>query len=276
MSMRLYISADIEGVGGLAHFDSGSPSVFDYPEARQWMTDEVIASCEGARAAGCDEVVISDSHLNGRNILVDQLPHYARLIRSWPRPLGQMEGVQYDGIAGAVLLGYHVGASAEKGLCPHTINGILFNDIRIEGKSVSETDISARIAAQFNVPIILVTGDSDCTAYAKSLLREVETVSTKIALSHTAADTLVPKMCCEAIRDTTEKAIRNLDHFECLQTTWPKQAEFVLKFNRLAELLAMLPQFERVNGYTVSMLAESAVALSEAITFIVQMRSLNA
>jgi len=44
--MKLYISADIEGVGGIAHFDSGTAGNFDYGEARLWMTNEVVAACE--------------------------------------------------------------------------------------------------------------------------------------------------------------------------------------------------------------------------------------
>ena len=88
--MKLYISADIEGVGGIAHFDSGTAGQFDYAAACGWMTNEVVAACEGARAAGCDEVIVSDSHYNGRNIFPDRLPSYARLVRCWPRPLLMM------------------------------------------------------------------------------------------------------------------------------------------------------------------------------------------
>ena len=43
--MRVYISADIEGVGGIAHLASTGPKRIDWEtSARQWMTNEVLAA----------------------------------------------------------------------------------------------------------------------------------------------------------------------------------------------------------------------------------------
>ncbi|ODT89940.1 M55 family metallopeptidase [Phenylobacterium sp. SCN 70-31] len=273
--MKLYISADIEGVGGIAHFDSGTAGQFDYGEARLWMTNEVVAACEGAREAGCDEVIVSDSHYNGRNIFVDRLPSYARLVRCWPRPLLMMEGVQEEGVVGAVFLGYHVGAASAEGLCPHTVNGGVFSDMRLDGASISETHISALTAGELGVPVLLATGDDAYARHAVEVLGEVETVVTKTALSHTAADTLTPEVCCGLIREATAKAVKRRADFKPYDRPWPMNFDIAFKGNRMAELMAMLPQFDRVNGYTIRSRPKSAREMSEILTFLNQMVSLK-
>ncbi|MFA7262469.1 MAG: M55 family metallopeptidase [Caulobacter sp.] len=273
--MKLYISADIEGVGGIAHFDSGTAGNFDYGEARLWMTNEVVAACEGAHEAGCDEVIVSDSHYNGRNILVDRLPSFVRLVRCWPRPLLMMEGVQEDGVVGAVFLGYHVGAASAEGLCPHTVNGGVFSDMRINGQSVSETHISALAAGELGVPVLLATGDDAYVRHATSVLGDIETVQTKVAISHTAATTLPPEQCCELIRKATARAVARRAEIAPYLSPWPVDFDMAFKGNRIAELLAMLPQFERLNGYTVRARPTSARELSRILDFITQMVSLK-
>ena len=55
----------------------------DYPQFAQRMTAEAVAACEGALAAGATEIVVRDAHGSGRNILQEQLPREAKLIRGW-------------------------------------------------------------------------------------------------------------------------------------------------------------------------------------------------
>jgi D-amino peptidase len=273
--MKFYISADIEGVGGLGHFDSGTPGVFDYGEARIWMTNEVIAACEGARAAGCDEVIISDSHYDARNIIPDRLPNYTKLVRSNPRPLLMMEGVQSADVIGAALIGYHVGAASTEGLCPHTVSGGLFVDVMIDGKSVSETHISAYTAGEFGVPVLMASGDDAYVRHAREVLGELETVTTKTAISHTSAMTLPPSVCCDMIRDSTKRAIEGRASRRPTPRTWPATLDLALKRTRMAEWLAMTPMFERVNGYTVRAQPKSARELCGLLTFLTQMSALR-
>ncbi len=50
--MKIFISADIEGTTGIAHWDEADRSKSDYKEFRSQMTAEVKAACEGANQAG--------------------------------------------------------------------------------------------------------------------------------------------------------------------------------------------------------------------------------
>ena len=92
--MKIFLSADIEGTAGIAHWDEAERTHPDYAEFRALMTAEVVAACEGARAAGATEVVIKDAHDSGRNLILDRLPDYARIMRGWSgHPDGMMFGI---------------------------------------------------------------------------------------------------------------------------------------------------------------------------------------
>ena len=92
--MRFYVSADIEGIPGVVSREHLRPGGYEYEQARNWMTSAVVAAAEAARDSGATELVVSDSHGTGLNIHADQLPDYVRLVRSWPRPLGMMQGIE--------------------------------------------------------------------------------------------------------------------------------------------------------------------------------------
>ena len=44
--MKIYISADIEGVAGITNWNEAEKNHPDYPEFRERMTEEVVAACD--------------------------------------------------------------------------------------------------------------------------------------------------------------------------------------------------------------------------------------
>ena len=67
--MKIYISADIEGTAGIAHWDEADRAKSDYKEFRSQMTAEVKAACEGANQAGAKEILIKHRFSRCRNRL---------------------------------------------------------------------------------------------------------------------------------------------------------------------------------------------------------------
>ena len=51
---KIFLSADIEGTCGIAHWDETSKGHADYPHFANQMSREVAAACEGALAAGAE------------------------------------------------------------------------------------------------------------------------------------------------------------------------------------------------------------------------------
>ena len=98
-SMKIYISADLEGVVGAVTGEQLNPSGFEYERFREFMTAEVNACITAAVTAGATEIIVSDSHGNGQNLLIEKLPKDVLVVRSWPRPLAMMQGLDetFDG-----------------------------------------------------------------------------------------------------------------------------------------------------------------------------------
>src|SRR6185436_10359633 len=148
--LKIYISADMEGVVGAVTGDQLGPQGFEYNRFREFMTEEVKAAVEAAFEAGATDVVISDSHGNGENILIEKLPGNVTIVRSWPRPLMMMEGID-DTFDGAIFLGYHTSTTNMTGVRAHTISSARLADVRLNGTSMPEAGINAAIAGHFNV-----------------------------------------------------------------------------------------------------------------------------
>jgi D-amino peptidase len=128
--------------------DQLGPQGFEYNRFREFMTEEVKAAAEAAFEAGATEVVISDSHGNGENLLIDKLPKNVTIVRSWPRPLMMMQGIDetFDGV---IFIGYHASTNNVSGVRAHTISSARLADVRLNGTSMPEAGINAAIAGHF-------------------------------------------------------------------------------------------------------------------------------
>ena len=178
--LKVYISADMEGITGVASADQLGPTSFEYGRAREWMTAEVLAAIQGAREAGAGEFVVSDSHGNGQSLLIDKFPSDVpiHIVRSFPRPLGMMEGID-SSFAAVIFIGYHASTSSTTGVRAHTMSSALLTRISLNGTSMSEAGINAAIAAQFGVPVVMITGDDAIVDETKQRLGPIEGVAGK-------------------------------------------------------------------------------------------------
>ncbi|MDP9184840.1 MAG: M55 family metallopeptidase, partial [Actinomycetota bacterium] len=61
MAVRIFISVDMEGIGGITTIRQTTRGTDDYEWARRIMTEEANAAVAGAADAGALEIVVSDS-----------------------------------------------------------------------------------------------------------------------------------------------------------------------------------------------------------------------
>ena len=71
--MKVYISVDLEGIGGISHPHPTDPSDARYPMAVELMVGEANAAIEGALAAGATGILVNDSHWSMYNLLPEAL-----------------------------------------------------------------------------------------------------------------------------------------------------------------------------------------------------------
>ncbi len=206
--MKVYISADMEGVSGVVHSDQTDPSKPEYQHARNLMLREVNAAIEGAVAAGARDILVNDSHWTMRNLLIDELHPAATLLSGNVKVYSMMTGVD-GGFDAAFFTGYHARADSAGATLDHTYEGPnIVQNIWLNGTPVGEYGINAALAGYFGVPVVLVTGDQVVCEQAKELLGpDLETVAVKQAVGRVAAKNIHPSRVHEMIRAAAERAL---------------------------------------------------------------------
>ena len=206
--MKIFLSADIEGTAGIAHWDEADREKADYQEFRELMTGEVLAACEGARAAGASEVLIKDAHESGRNIIVDRLPAYAKIMRGWSgHPDSMMFGIGSD-FAAAIYTGYHAKAGSEANPLAHTTTTRV-SRVLLNGKVASEFTFNALCAARYKVPSAFLAGDAEICADARAFVPNIETVATLEGFGR-ASLSISPAQAREAIFNGVKTALEGV------------------------------------------------------------------
>lgn len=269
--LKIYISADMEGVVGAVTDAQLSPSGFEYERFRQFMTNEVNAAIDAARAAGANEFVISDSHGNGQNLLIDQLPDDVTIVRSWPREHGMMAGIDetFDGV---IFLGYHASTNNTRGVRAHTMSSANITSLRLNGMTMTEGSMNAAIAGHFGVPVIMVSGDDIAVAENQVIIGDIEGAVVKWASGFHSARTLTPEAAYEVIRTRTKSAIDRIDDFEPYVLDTPIELELSLKHYRPVELLAYLSNVEKVNSHTIRFTGDDITEVSNFLTVVTSYR----
>ena len=272
--LHIYISADMEGVVGAVTGEQLGPGGFEYQRFREFMTSEVNAIIEGALDAGATEIVVSDSHGNGQNLLLEWLPTDVTVVRSWPRPLMMMQGIELGEFDGAVFQGYHAGTSNPEGVRAHTMSSANLTGVRLNGILMTEGSINAAIAGHFGVPVILITGDDAAVDEVRRVVRNgMEGAVVKWSHSFHSARTLMPEAAYELIRERARRAVERIDEIDVYRLETPIQAEISFKNYRAAEMAAYLPDVRRIDAHTIGFTAPDMPTVSQMLAFLLTYRA---
>jgi D-amino peptidase len=266
-SLKIYISADMEGVAGAVTGDQLSPGGFEYESFRGFMTAEVNAAIDAARAAGATEILVSDSHGNGQNLLIDEMPNDVMIVRSWPRELSMMEGID-DTFDGVIFIGYHASTSNSRGVRAHTMSSANVTELRLNGKTMSEGSMNAAIAGHFGVPVIMISGDDVAVAETQVIVGDMEGAVVKWAKGFHSAQTMTPEAAREVIRTRAASAVSRVDEFEPYVLETPIELELSLKHYQPVELLAYLKNVERIDSHTIRYMADDIIDATKFLTFV--------
>lgn len=259
--LKVYISADMEGVGGVVTPYQVDRKQDEWGRFRKFMTQEVLAAIEGAREAGASQFVVSDSHGSMENLLIEDLPEGTRLVRARPRPLGMMEGL--DASFGAVVfIGYHAAAGTEVAVMAHTYRGAMgIRDLRVNGVSVPEGGWNAAIAGHFGVPIAAISGDQAVCQQVSDLVGRIETAVVKQAGGIYTATVMPPVESQRLIRERVKAGIARLPSLKPYVVKTPVNVEIEMGTTADAEIWSWMPGFVRARNavrYTAKDMLEAA------------------
>lgn len=261
---KIYISVDMEGVAGVVTADQLLPGGFEYERYRRFMTDEALAAVRGASEAGAGEIVVSDSHGNGENLLIELFPKGVRIVRSWPRHGAMMAGIDRS-YAAAVFIGYHASTTNPRGVRAHTVSSANFARLALNGNAVTEAEFNAAYAGDFGVPVVFVSGDDVAIAEIKGRLGAIETVTTKTSLGFHSAETMTPAAACDLIQAGVLVALKHRDQYHPYVIPHPVTLDLTFKNYMPAEVLSYLRAVERVDSHSIRFVGRDMPEISDFV-----------
>ncbi len=270
--MRIFVSADIEGIAGVVSRDDLQHGRSGYERACDRMTEAVVSASEAAHELGVDEIVVADSHGNGQNIRYERMPSYVQLVRSWPRPLGMMQGIEVGPYDGAFLIGYHAGSTNPRGTLSHTVSGEFFHEVRIDGVAMSEAMISAAIAGHFGVPVLLVAGDDVMVDESVAAPGDVATACLKFSQGWMSARMLSPAHADLALRAAVKDAVGRIGTIAPHVAARPCVLELRLRHRFMAEWLDHLDDIERLDAFTIRRRFDDITGIARFLMFLTSAR----
>jgi len=256
-TMKVHITADMEGVATLSHDVQTDYKGSDYPRMREIMTGEVQAAIEGAKAGGADQIVVCDAHDTGRNLLVEQLDDDVRVIQGSPYELGMMAGLD-ESFDASFQIGYHSMRHTHAGVIGHTYT-FTIAELRFNGTLIGESGLSAAIAGHFGVPIVLVSGDLHAVRQAQSLVKNIVGVPTKEGVGIYAVRSLTPRRARELIRLGAKEALEKRNEIKPYVVKKPVLMEVGFERPLMAEYAAQIPFVKRRDIKSVSFKAKDVI-----------------
>ena len=221
--MRFYMLTDIEGVSGVTTYAQAE----NLPFGVTMLMNDVKAVVEGLLSNPENEILIYDEHMDGCNLLMEQLPENVRFVRGKP-----IEGKIWKGISrqddALVMVGFHARAGKEGALLPHTYSRNL-RGVFVNGKPVGEIGVETMIAGERGVPLVLISGDSAGVEEARELVPEAVGISVKIALDETQAICYSPRKTASMLRDAAASIAFELPKAQPVCAPTPVKLEIALE-----------------------------------------------
>jgi D-amino peptidase len=252
--VKVFISVDMEGIGGIGTSAMVSSSGKDYATGRKLMTEEVNTVVKAIFQTGPATILVNDSHGDMQNLLHTELDPRVEYIQSNIKPLGMVQGLDasFDGV---IFIGYHAMAGAENGFLAHTGSGVV-KGLWLNGSEVGEGGLNTFFAGSIGVPVILASGDRTFSEEIKKITA-TRTVITKEAIGTSAAKLLHPDVVNKELQTQTLAAIKDLKNAKPFAAKYP--IEFTLKVDSptRADVAMGIPGMKRVDGYTISYQAKN-------------------
>ena len=256
-SLKIFISVDMEGVGGIGTSEMTRAKGKDYNLGRKLMTDEVNAVVSAIYEYNSSaEIIVNDSHGDMQNLNHQDLDPKVVYIQGNKKPYGMVQGLDKS-FDGAIFLGYHARAGTARGFLAHTGSGSV-KGLWLNETEVGEGGLNAFYAGEMNVPVILAAGDDVFTKQFGKLVNS-ELVTTKTALTAQVAQLKHGTVVQKELSEATLRALKKIKTKKPIKLK--NNVSIKLKFSSTthAEILQAIPNMKWIDGYTIQYNAKDMV-----------------
>ncbi len=252
--LKVFVSVDMEGIGGIGTAAMTSGTGKDYALGRRLMTDEVNAVVQTIFSRGSAQILVNDSHGDMQNLFHTELNSSVEYIQGNIKPLGMVQGLD-SSFDAAIFLGYHARAGTENAFLAHTGSGAV-KGLWLNGIEVGEGGLNAKFAASLGVPVILASGDE---AFARQFANLIgaRTITTKTAIGNQVAKLIHPSEVLHRLEEATRSALSELDQGSVAPEQSPVTVRMRFASTTRADILQAIPDMRRIDGFTVEYTADS-------------------
>lgn len=266
-AMRIFITADIEGVTGISNWNMAA----DAPpyEARERMTKEVVAACKGAISAGALDFVIKDAHGEGNNLIPQLLPKNAKVMSGWSNhPYNMVEGLD-DTFDGIIFIGYHSDGLSNTSPLAHTLFPNVIRGIYLNDQPASEFTLYAYVAYLLSVPIIVVTGDGGLVRQVNQFDDKIKTVAVQEGFGGGMVS-IHPELATERIEKTVKQSLIDLKTVGWTSSvTIPEVFNLKVVFNKHQDAYkySFYPGVRQIDEFTISYTSDNYMDILTLLLF---------
>jgi D-amino peptidase len=251
IEVKILIAVDMEGISGVTNWDQVNQDHPEYTRFRAIMTDDVNAAIAGAIEGGASEVLVTDGHGSGSNILIESLDPRAKLNTGNASPFAMVQGIESGDFHGVFFVGYHARSDSQNGILAHTWSNRRVARFWLNDVEMGEYGLNAALCGHFESPVVLITGDQIACAQAVALLGDLETVEVKQASSFSSAECLPPIIAQGMIRSAAAIAVSRLTTGTApppYKVAKPVRGVVKFRMSEMADNASFLPGSVRLDG----------------------------
>lgn len=247
--MRVYISADLEGVSGVVHPEQCYGDNPFYRESLMRWSQELNSVVSGLKEGGAKVIVINDAHNHMRNLNPSLVPN-AIIISGWQKPLSMMADID-KGYDVCFFTGYHAMAGSKSTLS-HTYRPKIIREVLLNKVPVGEVGLNAALAGFYNVPIAFISGDEETCYETQTILGDqIVTVQTKKGLSRYSAITYPFEINLRNLKAGAITALNQKDKWKVYKVTSPTTIAVTFSEPNHADACELIPNVKRVSDTQV-------------------------
>jgi len=248
---KIYIHTDMEGISGIDRAEIVEKS--ERYGIERLMAD-TNAAIDGAFLGGADHVTVLDSHGGGGNFdlsLLDKRAEYDT------KPNKKWWGIIDESYFGTFFIGAHAMAGTLNGFLDHTQSSESIYNYAVNGRKMGELAQWAMVCAHYDVPLIMMSGDTAAVAEASQFFAGVETAAVKTGISRKRAKLVPVNIAEDLIRRAAKRAVERDDRIKPFKPLLPMEIKIDYTRADYCDYTENNPAFERLDARTARKISHS-------------------
>ena len=249
--MKVFIMTDLEGPSGVnGRSDGIGNKIVNQETACELLLEEVNAVVEGLVRGGATEIIVWDGHGGSNSLDITKLHEAASLgtLGGDMAPVNLLDA-SFDA---AIQIGVHALQGTAKGYLNHSYNSHSVANMYLNDVRIGEIGITTLMASYFNIPTILIAGDTAACLEAKEFIGEnnLITVETKKSISRYSVVNLNPVKVREKLTAKAQDAMKQISKMKPKKIAAPYEYKIQLMCPNMANNYEMQGA-ERIDHQTI-------------------------